>query len=253
MLTNQLNHAESHHSYATEPAIISETYNNYTITNQSEIRKKLNLLFNKNTLLSVKAPGKLVTSTLLTTITFIEGNHIYLGGFQNERFNKDLLSQNRLVASANFEGIAVNFILNEFTGHDIDGTFNLKIPIPQSIEWVQKRDARRVKIPISSPVIIQYKNRNECFSVIDISVTGLSYSHQPENQHSIVIGELHTDCNIVLPDKSAFLAQLKIVNNITIPTRSKQINRIGCEIKQASYRLDTALQYLINQIDFHYQ
>lgn len=252
MLTNQLDHAELHHRCTTKPTIISETYNNYTITNQGEIRKKLTHLFNNNTLLSVKVSGKFVTSTLLTTITFIEGNHIFLGGFQNERFNKDLLLQNRLVASADFEGIAVNFILNEFSGHDIDGTFNLKASIPQSIEWIQRREARRVKIPISSPVIVQYKNPTEYFNVIDISVTGLSYAHQSEDQRSI-IGELHTDCNLVLPDKSVFLAHLEIVNNITISKNSRQINRVGCEIKQASYRLDTALQYLINQIDFHYQ
>ncbi len=253
MQTHQLNHAESHHRCTPEPAIISEAYNNYTITDQGEIRKKLNHLLNKNALLSVKVPGRFLTSTLLTTITSIGGNHIFLGGFQNERFNRDLLMQNSVVASANFEGIAVSFILSEISGHDIDGAFNLKASLPQSIEWIQRREARRVKIPISSPVIVQYKNQDECFNVVDISVAGLSYTHQSKNQRSIIIGERHTDCNIILPDKSVFLAHLEIINNIIIPKNSRQLSRVGCEIKQASYRLDTALQYLINQIDFHYQ
>ncbi|MDO9422950.1 MAG: PilZ domain-containing protein [Methylobacter sp.] len=254
MLTYQENHTEPHYKCPPELAITGNAYNNYTIANQDDIRKKLNHLLSKNTLLSIKVPGKFATSTLLTTITCIEGDHIFLGGFQNERFNKDLLMQSTVVVSANFKGIAVNFILSDFNGHDIGATFNLKAPLPQSIEWVQRRDARRVKIPINIPVKIQYKNQAECFTVTDISVTGLSYINQSENQQPTIIGELHTDCKIVLPDKSIFLACLEIVNNITVPLKhTRQINRVGCEIKRASYQLDTALQRLINQIDVHYQ
>lgn len=254
MLTDQTNHAEPHYQYSPELAIMENAYDNYTIANQDDIKKKLNHLLSKNALLSIKVSGKFATSTLLTTITCIEGDHIFLGGFQNDRFNKDLLMQSTVVVSANFESIAVSFILSEFNGHDIDATFNLKAPLPQSMVWVQRRDARRVKIPINIPVKIQYKNQAEYFNVTDISVTGLSYIHQSETQQPTIIGGLHTDCNIVLPDKSILLACLEIVNNTTIPLKhTRQINRIGCEIKRASYRLDTALQRLINQIDFHYQ
>lgn len=254
MLTYQANHADPHHKCTTEPTIIDNAYNNYTVANQDDIRKKLNHLLSKNALLSIKVPGKFATSTLLTMITCIEGGYIFLGGFQNERFNKDLLMQSTVVVSANLDGIAVSFILSEFNGHDIDATFNLKAPLPQSIEWVQRRDARRVKVPINIPVKMQYKNQVECFNVTDISVTGLSYINQSENQQPTVIGGLHTDCNIILPDKSILQACLEIVNNKTIPLKhTRQISRVGCEIKRASYRLDTALQRLINQIDFHYQ
>ncbi|HEY8037665.1 MAG TPA: flagellar regulator YcgR PilZN domain-containing protein [Methylobacter sp.] len=251
MLTFQSNQ-ETRHQKCT--SIIGDACNNYTIVNQEEIRKKLNYLFSKNALLTIKVPGKFATSTLLTTITHIEKNHIFLDGFQNERFNKDLLKQNTLVVSANLEGIAVSFILNELSGHDTDGTFTLTAPLPQSMEWVQRRNARRVKVPINIPVKIQYKNQTEYFNVADISIAGLSYIDQTEDHYFSVIGGLHTDCNIVLPDKSIHLACFEIVNNITIPYKhTKQINRVGCEIKRASYRLDTALQHLINQIDFYYQ
>lgn len=246
----QAAHADPHRTHPPEPTITDNAYNNYTITNQDDIRKKLNYLLRKNALLSIKVPGKFATSTLLTTLTCIEGNHLFLGGFQNERFNKDLLMQSSVIVSADFEGIAVSFILSELK----DAAFNIKAPLPQSIEWIQRRDARRVKVPINIPVKIQYKNQAEYFNVTDISVAGLSYIHQSENQHSATIGGLHTDCNIILPDKSIFLACLEIANNVTIPYQhTRQINRVGCEIKRVSYRLDTALQRLINQIDFYYQ
>lgn len=254
MLTFQSNHAAQHHKYTPESTIMGSSCNNYTIVSLEEIRKKLNHLFSKNVLLSIKVPGKFATSTLLTTITHIEGGHIFLGGFQNERFNKDLLMQSTLVASADFEGVSVSFILSETVGMDIDATFHLKTPLPQSMEWVQRRNARRVKVPINIPVKIQYKNQAKYFNVADISVAGLSYIDQTEGHYFATIGELQTDCNIVLPDKSVYIACFEIVNNITIPYKhSKKINRVGCEIKQASYRLDTALQHLINQIDFYYQ
>lgn len=237
-----------------EPTVMCDTNNNFTLVNQEDIRKKLNYLFSKNTLLVIKVPGKFTASTLLTTITRIEGDHVFLGGFQNERFNKDLLSQSSLVVTADFEGIAVSFILRDLSRHDIDDTFNLKTPLPESMEWVQRRNARRVKVPINIPVKIQYKNHNEYFNVADISVTGLSYINQNEEHYFASIGEQHADCNIILPDKSVHLASFEIVNNITLPYRhTKQLYRIGCEIKRPSYRLDTALQQLINKIDFHYQ
>ncbi len=253
MLTLQSNYSAPHHKHPSESAITDNACN-YTIANREDIRKKLHLLFNKNVLLSIKVPGKFAISTLLTTITHIEDSHIFLGGFQNERFNQDLLAQNTLTATANFEGIAVSFMLNDLSGYNIDAIFNLRVPIPQSMEWVQRRNARRVKVPINTPVKIQYKDQAEHFNVADISVAGLSYIDHIENNYFATIGELHTDCNIILPDKSVYLACFEIVNNTTIPYRhTKQINRVGCEIKRASYQLDTALQRLINQIDFYYQ
>lgn len=254
MLTFQSNHVAPHHKCTPEPTIMGSSCNNYTIVNLEEIRKKINHLFSKNILLSIKVPGKFATSTLLTTITRIEDGYIFLGGFQNERFNKDLLMQSTLIASAEFEGIAVSFILSELSGHDIDDTFNLKALLPQSMEWVQRRNARRVKVPINIPVKIQYTHQTECYNVADISVTGLSYIDQSEDHYFATIGGQDTHCNIILPDKSVYLACFEIVNNITLPYKhTKQINRVGCEIKRVSYRLDTALQHLINQIDFYYQ
>jgi hypothetical protein len=254
MLISQSIQAASGHKFTPESTIMSKEFNNYTIADQEDIRKKLNHLFNENVLLSIKVPGKFATSTLLTTITGIKGDHIFLGGFQNERFNRDLLAQSTLKVSADFDGIAISFILSELSGHNIDDAFNLKTLIPQSMEWMQRRNTRRVKVPINVPVKIQYKNQAEYFNVADISVTGLSYIDPTDDHYSTSIGRLHTDCNIVLPDKSVHLACFEIVNNITIPYKhTKQINRIGCEIKQPSYRLDTALQHLINQIDFYCQ
>ena len=254
MLALQSNHTTPHHNYLSESAIIDNACNDYVIINQEDIRKKLNLLLSKNILLSIKVPGRFAISTLLTTITRIEGDHIFLGGFQNERFNQELLMQHALVATTNFGGIAVSFTLNDLSGHDIDAIFNIRASFPQSIEWVQRRNARRVKVPINTPVKIQYKNQAEYFDVADISVAGLSYIDQSKDRYFAAIGKLHTDCNIILPDKSVHLACFEIVNNITVPHRyNRQINRVGCEIKQASYQLDTALQHLINQIDFYYQ
>lgn len=254
MLTFRFNREVQHQKCTSEQTVVDTVFTNYTIANQDEIRKKLHYLLSKNILLTIKVPGKFATSTLLTTITHIEKNHILLDGFQNQRFNQELLKQNILVVSANLEGIAVSFILSELNGHDTDGSFTLTAPLPQSMEWVQRRNARRVKVPINIPVKIQYKNQADYFNVAEISVTGLSYIDLTEDHYFSAIGGRHTDCNIVLPDKSIHLACFEIVNNITIPYKhTKQINRVGCEIKRASYQLDTALQRLINQIDFYYQ
>jgi hypothetical protein len=254
MLTFQFNRETQRHKCLSETTIINDGHANYTIVQQDEIRKKLSYLHGKNALLAIKVPGKFATSTLLTTITHIEKNRIFLDGFQNERFNKDLLMQNALVASGNHEGIAISFILKDISSHQTNGSFTLTAAIPESLEWVQRRNARRVKIPINIPVKIQYKHQAVSFSVADISVTGLSYIDTTENQELSTIGLLHRDCNIILPDKSIQPACFEIVNNVTIPYKqTKHIKRIGCEIKQTSYRLDTALQHLINQIDFHYQ
>lgn len=255
MLSYQSNQVAPNHKRTPLSAIMGSPCDNYTIVNKEEIRRKLNQLFCKNVLLSIRVPGKFAASTLLTTITSIEGRHFFLGGFQNDRFNKDLVAQSSLVVNAVFEGIAVSFMLSDLSGHDIDDAFILKALIPQSMEWVQRRNARRVKVPINIPVKLQYRNQAECFEVADISVSGLSYIDQTEVADSFAaIGRLYTDCNIVMPDRSVYVANLEIVNNITMPYRhTRQINRVGCEIKRVSHQLDTALQRLINQIDFYYQ
>lgn len=255
MQTLQATYTEPHHSHLSEPGVLTSVSNNYIITNQSEIRTKLNQLLNKNTLLSVQTPGKSVCSALLTTITHIEHNHIFLDGFQNEQFNRDLLMQNTLIVSGNFEGVAVNFMLSDPNACNINAALNIKATLPQNIEWLQRRDARRVKVPMSIPVMVKYKGEAGYFNVRDISVAGLSYCYpMDEGYHPAPVGRRYTDCNIVLPDNNVFQANLEIANSVTLPYKhNKQINRVGCEIKRASYRLDTALQHLINQIDCHFQ
>lgn len=223
-------------------------FNKYTIVNQQDIRRKLSYLFGKNVLLSIKGPDKFATTALVTKIASIESNHIILDGFQDDQFSKDLLMQNALEVSANFEGIAVNFRLSGFTGHD----FNLKAPLPESMEWVQRRSARRVKVPIKLPVKLQFKNQAEYFDVADISIAGLSYIDQTEGYYFAAARKVHKDINIILPDNSVCVASFEIVNNTTIPCKfAGQTNRVGCEIRGGSYRLDTALQHLINQIDLY--
>lgn len=254
MLSFQLNRFTPRRKSSIEPTKVSNEHQNYTIANQDDVKRKLNILCNKKILLSIKVPGKYATSTLLTTISHLENKHIYLGGFQNDRFNKELLLQNDLTVTANFEGIAVSFILSEFNGHILEDAFNIKAPLPHSLEWVQRRNARRVKIPLNVPVKIKYKHYAECFDVADISVAGLSYIDQVEEPIAANVGGLYPDCNIILPDKSVHLACCEIVNNVTIHYQhTKLLKRVGCEIKRPSYQLDTALQYLINQIDFQYQ
>ncbi|MGZ5051992.1 MAG: flagellar brake protein [Methylobacter sp.] len=252
----QVTHTEPHHSHFPEPGLlISASNNNYIITNQNDIRIKLNQLLNKNTLLSVQAPGRSVCSALLTTITHIEDGHIFLDGFQNEQFNRDLLMHDTLMVSGNFEGVAVSFMLSNPNACNMNSTFNIKATLPQNIEWLQRRDARRVKVPMSIPVMVKYKGESEYFNVRDISVAGLSYTYPLiEGYHPAAVGKRYTDCNIVLPNNNVFQANLEIANSVTLPYKyNKQINRVGCEIKKASYRLDTALQHLINQIDCHFQ
>ena len=239
MLAYQLNNSVS----------TGNSCNKYTIANQQDIRRKLSFLFGKKVPLSIKVPEKLASDPHLTTITSIEDNHIFLDGFPD---SEDLLLQNTLDVSADFEGIAVNFRLSELSGYDVDAAFNVKALLPQSMEWVQRRDARRVKVPIRLPVKIQHKNQTECFDLVDISVDGLSYIDQSEGHDSATSGEWHKDSNLILPDNSLCLVSFEIVNNIAVPCKhSNPINRVGCQIKGGSYRLDAALQRLINQIDLY--
>lgn len=253
MQTSQSTHIIAPHQYNPNSTAIYSIDNAYTIHDPGDIRKKLNLLLSKNTLLSITVPGKFATSTLLTTLIGIEGNYVFLDGFQNEQFNKELLIQSNLTATTNIEGIAVKLALTELSGHIIDTAFVLRARIPQSMQWVQRREFRRVKIPINTPVKIQYKNQPACYDVADISVAGLSYITQAKDRYSSSMGQLYTDCNIILPNESVYLANFEIVNYIPTPhKRAEETIRVGCELKQASYRLDTALQHLINQIDFYF-
>lgn len=253
MFTFKANHAVAQPHGRCEPIVMGNASNdsNFIIVDQQDIRRKLDELLHNNVLLSITIPGKFVDSTLLTTITFIEQGHIFLGGFQNERFNQDLLRQDSLRVTANFEGIAVNFILEEVIGHEKDALFNIKARLPKSLEWMQRRNARRVRVPMTMPVKMQYHDHGNDFRIADISVDGFSYTTEVEDQHRITVGEIHDECSIIMPDDSVYQISFQIANSTLVPfQRTKQINRIGCEFKRASYRLDAALQRLINQIDF---
>jgi len=207
-------HADAHRTLSGRQ--INANDSSGVIVNPNEIIKKLVYLLSKNILLVISAGNGSSSVNLLTTITHIDGGYIFFGGFQNEKRNSDLLNNSELIVSADdTEDASVRFKISGLSGHGTDTEFAFKARIPPALPWIQRRNARRVKVPANAPIKIQYKNNTKYFDVLDISVTGLSYIDKTADHCFSSVGERHTDCSIVMPDKSIIMECFEIANSST--------------------------------------
>jgi c-di-GMP-binding flagellar brake protein YcgR len=168
------------------------------------------------------------------------------------------VSQRRLLASpkVTFVGF-VDAIKVQFSGHGAraikyEGKPAFAVPLPDHALRLQRRDAFRVRPPLSKPATCRVPLATEAghfegLRVLDISIGGLAVLTYPE-QFDLSAGMTIEGCQLDLPGVGGTSVNLRVRHIDPLP-RDEKARRCGCEFVNMAPATQLMLARYVNQLD----
>lgn len=168
------------------------------------------------------------------------------------------IAQRRLLAAplvtfvGFFEAIKVQFGVAGARASSFSGKPSFSVRLPQQILRLQRRDAFRVKPPLSKPAtcrvpVGETKDRCESLRVLDISIGGLAVLAYPEHV-SLSAGMVIEACQLDLPGVGGTSVNLR-VRHVDVLPRDEKARRCGCEFVNMAPATQLMLARYVNQLD----
>jgi flagellar brake protein len=173
-----------------------------------------------------------IVSTLLNVNPEFE--EIVLDCGADERVNERLVKAPRLQCVTSVDHIRIQFTTGPAQQTMYEGHPAFRIRLPDTVLRLQRRNAYRVKVPMSNPPVCHVPHpRNPKMQVklrlLDISVGGLAIMAAPLD-FDLEVGDLVQNCRIVLPDFGEFEAHLEIRNvELMAENSGTKLKRYGCK------------------------
>lgn len=172
-----------------------------TLTDKPRIRAYLQRLMDKRSLLTIRLEGQ--QQLFSSAIIKIDDTHsqIMLDELKPEQGN-ELLNQNAaLNVNAQLEGVIIKFnsVVDEIGSED--GIPFYTLPIPDSVEYHQRRQTVRIKLSAAHPLPVTFRlDDGQQFDgeIDDISIGGLRARFKTNLPDSLESGH-HLHCSFVLP------------------------------------------------------
>ena len=172
-----------------------------TLTDKARIRAFLQRLLDKRSLLTIK----LADSQQLFSSAIIEVDdaqeQFMLDELKPEQGNALLQQNPHLNLNGQLEGVVINFDTQVSEFGSEDGISFYKLPIPDAIEYHQRRQAVRIKLSAAHPLPVKFRfdNDQQLEGVIDdISIGGLRARFKTNLPATLESGH-HLHCSFVLP------------------------------------------------------
>ncbi|MGP1614322.1 MAG: flagellar brake protein, partial [Pollutimonas bauzanensis] len=188
----------------------------FLVTSRLEIQSLLRSIEEKKALLRMHVEGRSVA--IITTILEIEpdGNTLIVDNSADEDFNRRISSAEKVSFETNLDKVRIQFSVHRVSPCLQDNLPALRIPFPESIRRVQRREYYRVDIPVSEPALCTLSiadgkgaRKDVKLQIQDISAGGVSIL---DNEHLLdnSLGTIYKDCTLDLPEAGTVVTGLQI-------------------------------------------
>ncbi len=228
-----------------------EKLEEYILHNRNEIVQKLRLLAKDRCVITgyFNHGNEFIITAVIDVLK--DRNVLVLDYGANEALNEKLINADRIVFKTQHKGINAQFSTDKIVRAKFQGQTFLACDIPSEMLWVQRREAYRVRIPLSDEAICQIKLESGDLlemPVLDISSGGIAL--MDENlQFEFEPGDTLSACHLFLPDDIRGAVELEICNQIVIKQGNKTGQRFGSKFLNISPNLMTFIQRYINAVD----
>jgi c-di-GMP-binding flagellar brake protein YcgR len=169
-----------------------------------------------------------------------------------ERDQRRLLASPKITFVGFVDAIKVQFAAAGARASIYEGRPAFTVPLPAQAIRMQRRDAFRVKPPLSKPAtcrvpVAQAAGQFESLRVIDISVGGLAVLTHPE-RFEVAVGTVIEDCQLDLPGVGSASVSLRVRHVDPLP-RDEKSRRCGCEFVRMAPAARLMLARYVNQLD----
>ena len=232
-----------------EPA--SPELERYTVYSRAEIVGMLRALRDACVLVTAYFdgdPGFGVTTLLAVNDG---GGTLVFDSLSVEHAQKRLLGSSRVTFVGFVASIKMQFTARTARPCTYEGKPAFAVPLPAQAIRLQRRDAFRVRPPLSKPAMCRVPlgepGQYEALRVLDISIGGLAVLTYPE-RFDVAAGTVIDDCQLDLPGVGGTTVCLR-VRHLDLFAHDEKARRCGCEFMKMAPAAQLMLARYVNQLD----
>ncbi|MBI1423123.1 MAG: hypothetical protein GC149_06630 [Gammaproteobacteria bacterium] len=224
----------------------------FLVANRIGIVQKLRQLAKNNCMVSATFNGG--TQTMNTAILEVirDMDLVALDYGPNESINQQMLKADRIIFKSELEGIDVQFTVSSITKAKYQGQPVFAIPIPDTLLWIQRRQAYRVRVPLGVPAHVELVNESggtDRYTVLDISAGGLAILDE-KYRLNLEPGTLLDRCRLLLPEHEAAEIVLEVRSRFPNNRNQREAGqRLGCAFVNLNMAVGANIQRYIHALE----
>lgn len=229
----------------------------YRVRSRREIIFVLNGVRSQRQLVKMSPGGS--ADAVLTSILAVDESDgsIWFDAAPSKTQNHRLANCDHISFETKLDQIRVLFKTEQAEPGDYQGYPALRVPLPESIIRIQRREYYRVTIPRTTPVLCAFTppgteakplDKPAMLNMLNISMGGLAVIDE-QNMLDDTAGAIYENCVLALPGGSITVS-LEIKNTAHIKLASgKMVRHIGCRFANISNAMLAVVQRYILKLE----
>jgi c-di-GMP-binding flagellar brake protein YcgR len=218
----------------------------YMVYNKPQIISHLNSLCKKRCLILLSFGESQSFVTMLAAIE-PQRDRVLFDCAPAEHVNSHLLSASKAEFNANFSGIEVHFQGNHIKRTQWDGATVFSMPIPQSIQWMQRRQFYRVRLPLLRSTLVKICVEDQFLAdlpLYDISISGFSLVNEVSGlSHFFEKGRTFPGCRLILENFLNQEIEFEVMHVLPFnPSQPDSAQKIGCKFIALKPAVESGIQ-----------
>lgn len=213
------------------------------------IAATLRVVLARGCLLHAQAEGG--ARPFLTAVLGVEGGDLLLDVGPDAALNRVLGSGARLVVRTQLDGIALRFACGPCRMVEHDGRAAFRVPCPDSLSQLQRREFYRLEASPASPVFCRLAFDNDDAHrapVTDLSAGGLGL-RLPADDPRLSVGLELPACRLELPGTAPLAVALQIVRLAAAAAPAQPALLAGCQFQAPGAALQRSVNRYIMQLE----
>ncbi|MBI3562251.1 MAG: flagellar brake protein [Gammaproteobacteria bacterium] len=170
----------------------------------------------------------------------------------DEKLVQQLLQSNRVMFKSQHAGVTAQFSAHSLTKAKYQNEPVIAVPIPETLLWLQRRQAYRVRIPLGIPLFCEVPYQENTvlrLKLHDISGGGLSL-YDEDTLIQVENGGVLERCALELPGSGRLTLDLQVRNRFPINKRDPSTGqRMGCAYHRMGISDRANIQRYIHSIE----
>jgi flagellar brake protein len=181
-----------------------------------------------------------------------ERGFVILDSGANPELNERLLRNGEINVVSSQDGVRVQFTSRKVEGVSFEGRLAFRIPMPDSVVKLQRREYYRLPTPVLNPLKCELPvsdGQRVELAIADISLGGVCLVGECAGT-VLELGTTLEDCRILLPDAGALTARMCVRNSYLVTLKNgASSRRTGCEFIKLGAQQEAMLQRYIIRLE----
>jgi c-di-GMP-binding flagellar brake protein YcgR len=170
----------------------------------------------------------------------------------DQKQNERLIASGQISAAASQHGVRIQFKAGPVHAVTYEGRPAFRVPIPDSLVKLQRREYYRMPTPLLRPVKCELPAAHGGLAqvvIADISVGGVCLIGEPQGL-DLEVGRTLPACRILLPEMGTVTTDLVVRNSYSVTLKNgASSRRTGCEFVRLGAQQEAMVQRYIMKLD----